>query len=524
MVYRLDLFACLFLLFLALTLRLPDLGYILQWDEVDYVQAAKLGLRANYLSTSALDARSFVQKGLIKWLHLGDQFIVTPPGYDPARDPIVLAHYHPPLVIYAVTVAKAFFGEAEWSTRLPSLLPNLMTIILLYLGALATFGEWGREVGFWSAVALAAMPVQVQSSRILSMHPASTFFTMVGLFLFLLFRKTGDLRYLYGIAVAVALSLLSLDFFPSVIGLAVLVCVGGKLVMYRDCKLQNSLHLFGAGLLFLGLVFVGWPGGVLHFGWGQAILLRTYNLQVLAGSGLNWLTEFARAYPVWTLIYTGSLGLSVAWCLRDRLFLENLASVLFLAGVVLLGVLSIPYTPIFTHGLLLFSIASLVVGFAVTRLLRKGMFLRLVGIGVVILMVGSGMLGMVKPKNHGDGRKILHYLRTEIPVDTTILADGAHIYKYYLPGRPFVDLAFFEEKGGLKNADRFTPETSERLRRYLDLRREVLAGQYEYLILQPRRPLWDSELRAFVDSRYRLIQEASDSAELYRLAPSGGAG
>lgn len=517
---RRDLVLCGIVLLFATVIRLPQQTSIYTWDEVDYVQAARLGFRVNYLSTTALDAESFVQKGLIKWLHLGDQLIVTPPGYDPTRDSLVLAHYHPPLVIYVVAAARALFGEAEWSVRLPSLLFNLMTILLLYVGALVTFGELGRAIGLWSAVALAAMPVQVHSSRILSMHPASTFFAMAGLFSFLLFRRTGHLRYLYGIAVAAGLSFLSLDFFPSIIGLAVLVCVGGRLVSFREGEVRVSPHLLGVGLLFLGLVIVGWPGGVLRFGWVQMILLRAYNLQVLVGGERSWFTEFAQAYLFWTLLYVGSLCLCATFCFRARSWWIWGPVMLFI-GIILLGVLSIPFR-IFTHGLPLFTVISLVVGFAVAQLLRLGVVGRLLGVGAVVLMVGSGVIQLTQVWNQGDGKKILHYLQEMIPAGTPILADGAHIYRYYFPERPFVDLAFFEDTKNLRTPEQYTPETSQRLRQYLDLRREVLAGQYAYLILQARRPLWDPELRTFVESRYRLIQEVSDSAELYRLVQSAG--
>lgn len=517
-----DLFLCGTLVLLATLIRLPQQTSIYTWDEVDYLEAARLGVRANYFSSTTLDVKSFVQKGLIKWLHLGDQFIVTPRGYDSARDTLVLTHTHPPLVIYMVSATRVMFGEREWSVRLPSLLFNLMTIILLYVGALVTFGEFGRSVGFWSAVALAAMPVQVQSSRILSMHPASTFFTMAGLFSFLLLRTTGHLWYLYGVAVAAALSLLSLEFFPSIIGLVVLVCLGGRLISYREGEVRVSPHLVGAGLLFLGLVVMGWPGGILRFGWGQMILLRAYSRQVLVGGGLSWFTEFVQAYPFWALLYTVSLCLCASLCFQARSW-KIWGPIMLFTGIVFLGVLSIAFsTPfrIFTHGLLLFSAASLIVGFVVARLLGLGVLWRLLGLGAVVLMVGSGVSQVAQTWNQGDGKKILHYLQKVVPVGTPILADGAHIYRYYLPGRPFVDLAFFEETKNLRDPEQFTPETSQRLRQYLDLRREVLAGQYEYFILQPRRPFWDSELRAFVESRYRLIREASDSAELYRLVPS----
>lgn len=390
-------------LLVATLIRVPQQSAIYTWDEVDYLRAAKLGVTANYLATTAMPIAAFVQKGLIKWLHLGDQHIVLPPGYNPAQDSLVLAHYHPPLVIYAVVAARALFGEAEWSVRLPSLLFNLMTIILLYVGASATFGPLGRAVGLWSAVALAAMPVQVHSSRILSMHPASTFFTMAGLFWVLLYRRTGQLRYLYGAAVVAGLSLLSLDFFPSVIGLAVLVCLGGRLIAFREAEFRISPHLLGAGLVVLGLLMVGWPGGVFRFGWGQMILLRAYNLQVLIGGERSWLTEFAYTYPFWALVYAGSLCLCAAFCLQARSW-EIWGPVMLFIGIVLLGVLSIPFR-ILTHGLLLFSAASLMVGFAVARLLRLGGLGRLLGLGALVLMLGSGVFQGTEAWNQEMGRR-----------------------------------------------------------------------------------------------------------------------
>jgi hypothetical protein len=71
-------------------------GALLSWDEVDYLDAAKLGVWANATDAGSLSPGEFVRFSLAK---RSGRAVALPPGYDEERDPLLVRHYHPPFVV-----------------------------------------------------------------------------------------------------------------------------------------------------------------------------------------------------------------------------------------------------------------------------------------------------------------------------------------------------------------------------------------------------------------------------------------
>lgn len=103
---------------------------MLDWDEVDYVNAAALGMSANALERGGLGLWDFVRFARAKYEGARP---VLPAGYDEARDPLLLRHYHPPGFAYALTPTAG--AGAEWVVRLP-LLAGAGLFLLAFLYAL----------------------------------------------------------------------------------------------------------------------------------------------------------------------------------------------------------------------------------------------------------------------------------------------------------------------------------------------------------------------------------------------------
>src|SRR5262245_7238928 len=89
----------------VIALLWPEQASLLHWDEVDYVNAAKLGVPANAWDIGSLSPREFLKFGLSK---VRGESPALPDSYDEQRDPFVLRHHHPPLVIFLLsTVARS---------------------------------------------------------------------------------------------------------------------------------------------------------------------------------------------------------------------------------------------------------------------------------------------------------------------------------------------------------------------------------------------------------------------------------
>ncbi|MBI4343001.1 MAG: glycosyltransferase family 39 protein [Candidatus Omnitrophica bacterium] len=516
---RLVLLAGGAVLAMALVLRLPQLTAIYQWDEVDYVRAAALGVRANYLSEHTMPPAVFVHRGLVKWLHLGDEMIRLPDGYDPSRDPVALAHSHPPLSLYPVTAALRLFGEHEWSARLPALLASLLTLVALGFTARAAFGPSGEATAVWAAGALALMPAHVQSSHVVSMHPLSTLLLVTALGCWFRFRAARRWGWFYGMAALLALSLLALETVPALLGFAGLVACDRDVVRVERRQFHGSCHLVGALAVFLVVLAAGWPGGFLRGGWVQLILHRSYLVATMLRQGPSWLSVWASTDPAWAFLSIAGCAACAWWAIRECCW-SVWGPLGWLAVVTVAGLSANPFrNP--AHGIWLMALLSLPLGYTVTRLFRAPPPARVLAVGLVALMAASQTAHTARALRADDGKRLLRYVAEAIPPNATILADGAHIYRHYFPERRFVDLTFFEGSRGLRQAGRFTPETSSRLRETLDVRDGIREGRYDYVILQPGREALDPDLARLLQERYRLVPETSSPELMYHLV--GGA-
>jgi hypothetical protein len=150
-------FLCSAAAFLALDFRVLSAPY--DWDEVDYVQASRLGLRANVWDDGSLSPREFVEFAMAKGR--ADAGAV-PATYDEDADPLVRRHYHPPGIVALLSVVP--IDRPEWALRLLQVAGGLLLIATLLWGyatlsplpgffGLAWIGAvaaWGAGLGFGS--------------------------------------------------------------------------------------------------------------------------------------------------------------------------------------------------------------------------------------------------------------------------------------------------------------------------------------------------------------------------------------
>src|SRR5262249_44861373 len=143
--------------FLALDFRVLSAPY--DWDEVDYVQASRLGLRSNVWDDGSLSPREFVEFAIAKGRADGG---AVPATYDEDADPLVRRHYHPPGIVALLSVVP--IDRPEWVLRLPQVTGGLLLIATLLWGyaklspspgffGLAWIGAvaaWGAALGFGS--------------------------------------------------------------------------------------------------------------------------------------------------------------------------------------------------------------------------------------------------------------------------------------------------------------------------------------------------------------------------------------
>lgn len=120
---------------------------LLDWDEVDYVNAARLGLLVNALDIGSLSPTEFVRFGFAKRY---GTLPSLPDGYDERSDPLVLRHYHPPLVVLLLSLISHF--ESERILRLVQLAGSMLFVAVILFSLRSITGSTG-----WAEVLIASV-------------------------------------------------------------------------------------------------------------------------------------------------------------------------------------------------------------------------------------------------------------------------------------------------------------------------------------------------------------------------------
>lgn len=401
------------------------LGKTLTWDEVDYVNAASLGIASNAMELGSLGPAEFVAFARAK---LTGEPPKLPPSYDEARDPLLLRHYHPPLVIYLTAMisnatptpdergfrgaqlvgAIVFSGALVWayvligrSVRWPGLLLLLLLSCWMVLVSFQTlhFHGWAAV---WVVAASAAAVRAKSSPRVW----APLFGVLMGLGLI-------TLEALLAVWVGLVASLL--------------LCRGLSL---RDARLALKSHVVPSLVATAFTVLVLWPGSVLG-----ASLLKIPALSFYRSSQGQIQADLLATGPGLLLAVAPAAWLvlpTLWWLWRDRS--GRIADVhpLAVVGILYLAALlyvRLPFSPLHVvPALAPFVVLAALMADRSRQLTRLGVIL---ATAVLISATSSAWRPTAEDPLRDDLRVLPGLLK-----DRVALVDGAHVLRFYLGEGP----------------------------------------------------------------------------------------
>ena len=218
-------------------LRAANHPYISQWDEAYHALVAK-NLTAHPLEPTLYeekvlpaDDRDWTKAGV--WLH------------------------KPPLPLWLMAAGIAAFGENELSFRLPSVMLDTLSILLIYLLALELFGPSSRLAGLIAAALYAVNPLMIRlvSGRIPddTPHVVNAFFITGTTFLFVVSARKNSRAY----AAAAGLSLGLGTLCMSAVALLGLAAPLPLLLSHRGVR--GSARLLAVAALPFAVAALPWP-------------------------------------------------------------------------------------------------------------------------------------------------------------------------------------------------------------------------------------------------------------------------
>jgi len=421
----LALCALALLVWLAAVLLLwPSHGALLNWDEVDYVNAAGLGPWANMVEGGSLPISHFVAFAFAKIT--GRQF-AFPEGYDESRDPLLLRHYHPPLVV--LLLSPVSWTRSERTIRSVQLLGALALSCAVTLSYLSLSGPPG-----WSGILVVSLLVLWTILVVftsLSFHGWEAVWTtasaaLLGRWLSTRAKVVGVL-----LCASLAMAVVTLETGLLVWVAAVLsVLVWGGLFAAGRWVTLRRRHIAVGIVLTVVFVLVVWPGSVLK---GSLVKIPAVYLYRI------WLGEE----------YTGVIGglprtlgsllplvvLGPAACfwlfLSHREHLPRWGPSVVVGGVYGLAMTRFALNPQY----LLPALAPLIplAGLAVDRI-SSSWGRTLIGM-VALVLAGSAWPASIDSAGDRERRNDLRWLGG-ILRGREALVDGGHVLQYYL-GRDY---------------------------------------------------------------------------------------
>ena len=186
---------------------------------------------------------------------------------------IAARHYHAPLVSYCIALANRF-GSEDRVIRLPFVFAGQLSIGLIYLCGVALFDK-RREIAVGCSLLTLYSPAFVRMGSHALPWSLIICELLALLWLLILFAKNRDWRVWIGVGGVLGLLFVTSEMFAVVL---VLLACCLPFLLFPEAKERTGqvafAKNFGSGaLLFLGVVFVLWPAGLLG---GQINNLKHY--------------------------------------------------------------------------------------------------------------------------------------------------------------------------------------------------------------------------------------------------------
>jgi len=436
----------------VVVLRLwPLHGLMLNWDEVDYAIAARAGIVANATDRGGLGAADFWRQ--VKAKQRGTSEL--PAGYDERADLLVRRHFHPPLVPSMVSVAGRVAGlPDERRVRAVQLVGALILTVMaaasyLHLAAGAT-GPGGI-----ATIALAAWTGSLLFATLSCHGWQAVWISLCSLVLAGPPADPRPVRRGWAIGIPLALGLVTLETGALVAATALLgLYARGRLAGAAPGPVWRTIRT-AAAVATSGLLLL-WPASILKLSYARVAGLYAFRIAAgeeyarVPGHGLELaaalspvlgLSAFALAYGIFG--HRGWLG---RWALPTAVALVHTAALARFA-------VSPDY--------LLPGLCALLplIGVAVDELVAPWPGRKLAGWAVAAASVAlvTRTAARVPDRERDD----LEWLRGRL-AGRSVLADGAHVYKYYLPGHDITAAEVSYDGRHLlrRESGRYTPLTA----------------------------------------------------------------
>jgi hypothetical protein len=409
---------CLGVWILVLVILWNAHSLLLNWDEVDYVNAAKQGVWANLTERGSLTPQEYIAFARSKLLGRPPNL---PPNYEEARDPFNLRHFHPPFVVVLLSPLSDMRSERLLrSIQLLGALSFISVVLLSYRGLSPT----PKATGYLTVSVLVVWAARLLFSSI-SMHGWEAVWVTAVAALLSRWLRDGQRGTWAALCASLALALFTLET-----GLIVCVIAALCILVWSPATVAARASwcwvVLGTASVIL-FVMIIWPGVILKASLIKSVLLYLYRMKSMEEYSS---VSKQSLYLVWTLlpVWLPSIP-AISWLvLADRSNVRRWAPYVVVGSVYSVALLRFAVSPSYVVA----AIGPLicVIGLVADNL--SSVRIRVLVTGVCLL-VAWGTAPRLTEGNES-ARDDLRYLGAALR-DREALMDGGHIYQYYLGPR-----------------------------------------------------------------------------------------
>ncbi len=344
------------------------------YDESDYMYAARLGAFANHTDTPTLPLAAFLRIGLSRGRDSRARSGLSEQVRS-AGDVVLYRHWHGPLYYYWLIALSRWKGD-EHAMRVWMLMLHALTFLAIYFGCLWVLpGQAGLWTARLSSLIYLFDYTNLKAASSISPHALFVLCFVASLLAAAKTIETGKPRYWYGAVALAGMAFCTLEVALVLVAVLALVCLVERRSVFAGWDAKNWIRFAGrSAAVFIGVVLLTWSGAVVRLSFLKAYFFMAY-LAVFRrapwgdiGFIESWRLRFSSAPVQWILV-AGSVFLWFALRRKEKFpratYLFLLYGALMLLAVARVNSDSLrymsPYFPAF----------ELFAGFVLARLLLR---------------------------------------------------------------------------------------------------------------------------------------------------------
>ena len=303
------LISTVFIIFYAFSYNIPQKNF--DYDEVDYINAANLGIISNAFERGSLNLKSFVFLGLSKDTNGKDISEDANENFPPEEsDPFLLRHFHPPLPVYYWSVFSklSIFGLDQERLLKISGFVAYFIFCLIFMGVLKANTQ-NKSINRSQALFLIVFftsPLLINTSLNLNFHTFHAISCIFFSYALVNYLRSTNHKDAYVLGIAIASLVMTLETSLILIFFGIMIAL-----VYQRSIFFNAQRLLKAIIGMLISILILWPGTLWTGGPIKSFGMHAYRVFIEGGSEY----DFSKLVLFKELLFANPLLIFLSLCI-----------------------------------------------------------------------------------------------------------------------------------------------------------------------------------------------------------------